>query len=213
MIPAVADGKLADFCDVFIEQGVFNVEQGKIILEAGLKYGLKPKVHCDEIVPIGGTEMCVDLGAVSVDHLIAITDKGIAKLAGSETVGCLLPGTSYFLKKPFAPCRKMIDAGCLLALATDNNPGSSRTENIQWILNVACLYYGLKPEEAFSMVTINAARAVEMDDTIGSLEVGKMPDFVIWDTDDLNEIPYHHSVNHVKEIIIGGELVSNNYKN
>jgi imidazolonepropionase len=210
MIPAVADQKLADFCDVFIEDGVFSVEQGQKILETGLKYGLKPKVHCDEIAPIGGTEMCVDLGAVSVDHLIAITDDGINKLAKSDTVGCLLPGTSYFLKKPFAPCRKMVDAGCLLALATDNNPGSSRTENIQWILNAACLYYGLKPEEAFSMVTINAAKAVGMHDTIGSLEIGKLADFVIWNADNLREIPYHHAVNHVKKIFVEGSLVYQN---
>jgi imidazolonepropionase len=207
MIPKVAAGKLADFCDVFIEDGVYSVEQGKRILEAGKKHGMDAKVHCDEIVPLGGTEMCIDLGAFSVDHLIAITEGGIGKLAGSETVGCLLPGTSYFLKKPFAPCRKMVDAGCLLVLATDNNPGSSRTENLQWILNVACLYYGLQPEEAFSMVTINAAKAIGLDDKIGSIEIGKSADFVIWDTDDIAEIPYHHAVNHVKSVAIGGHWV------
>lgn len=207
MIPKVAQENLADFCDVFIEDGVFSVEQGRKILETGLKYGMKPKVHCDEIVPLGGTEMCVEIGALSVGHLIAITDDGIGKLADSETVGCLLPGTSYFLKKPFAPCRKMIDAGCILALATDNNPGSSRTENLQWILDVACLYYGLKPEEAFSMATINAAKALGMEESIGSIETGKLTDFIIWDTDDLNEIPYHHAVNHVKSVVIDGKWV------
>ncbi len=204
MIPKVADEKLADYCDVFIEDGVFTVDQGKRILEAGLKHGLKPKVHCDEIVPLGGTEMCVELGALSVDHLIVITDKGIDALANSETVGCLLPGTSYYLKKPYAPCRRMIDAGCLLALATDNNPGSSRTENLQWILNVACLYYGLKPEEAFSMVTINAAKALGMEGEIGSIEPGKSADLVIWDAPDLSEIPYHHGLSHVSEVVISG---------
>ncbi len=207
MIPRVADEKLADFCDVFIEDGVFSVEQGRKILEAGLKHGMKPKVHCDEIVPLGGTEMSIELGALSVDHLIAITGDGIKALAGSDTVGCLLPGTSYFLNKPFAPCRKMIDSGCLLALATDNNPGSSRTENIQWVLNVACLYYGLNPEEAFSMVTINAATALGMQNEIGSLEPGKSADLVIWNTDNLAEIPYHHAVNHVGEVVIGGKWV------
>jgi len=204
MIPSVAEENLADFCDVFIEDGVFNVEQGRRILEVGLEHGLRPKVHCDEIAAIGGTEMCVKLGALSVDHLIAITDSGIEALAASDTVGCLLPGTSYFLKKPFAPCRRMIDAGCLLAIATDNNPGSSRTENIQWILNAACLYHGLRPEEAFSMVTINAAAALGMQDEVGSLEPGKMADFVIWNAEDLAEIPYHHAVNHAAEVVISG---------
>jgi len=207
MIPKVAGEKLARYCDVFIEDGVFSVEQGRKILEAGMKYGLKPKVHCDEILPIGGTEMCVELGALSVDHLIAITDSGIKALADSETVGCLLPGTSYFLKKPFAPARKMIDSGCLLALATDNNPGSSRTENLQWILNVACLYYGLEPAEAFSMVTINAAKALGLDGDIGSIEPGKYADFIIWEPDSLDEIPYHHGVSHVSEVFIGGKRI------
>jgi len=207
MIPAVADEKLADYCDAFIEDGVFSVEQGRKILEAGLEHGLRPKVHCDEIKALGGTEMCVELGALSVDHLIAITDNGIQKLADSDTVGCLLPGTSFFLKKPFAPCRKMIDAGCLVALATDNNPGSSRTENLQWVMTVACLYYGLKPEEAFSMTTINAAKAMGIDEITGSIEVGKRADFIIWDTPDLVEIPYHHGVSHVSEIVAGGKFI------
>jgi imidazolonepropionase len=166
--------------------------------------GLRPKVHVDEIVPLGGTEMACELGALSVDHLIATTDRGIEALAASDTVGCLLPGTSFFLKKPFAPCRKMIDAGCLLALATDNNPGSSRTENLQWILTTACLYYRLAPEEAFSMVTINAAAALGMQDQIGSLEVGKKADLVIWDVSDLADIPYHHAVNHAEKVVVGG---------
>jgi len=199
MIPAVAEAKLANFCDVFIEDGVFTVEQGHRILEAGLKHRLKPKVHCEEIV---------EMGALSVDHLIAITDSGIKALSGSETVGCLLPGTSYFLKKPFAPARKLIDSGCLVALATDNNPGSSRTENIQWILNAACLYYGLVPEEAFSMVTINAAKALGLENEIGSIEIGKSADLVIWNTDSLDEIPYHHGINHALEIFIGGKKMN-----
>jgi len=208
MIPKVAEEGLVEYCDAFIEEGVFSVEQGKRILEAGLKHGMKPKVHCDEIVPLGGTEMCVEIGALSVDHLIAITDVGIEALAGSDTVGCLLPGTSYYLKKPYAPCRKMIEAGCLLALATDNNPGSSRTENIQWILNAACLYYGLRPEEVFSMVTINAAASMGMQDEVGSIEKGKRADLVVWDASELAEIPYHHGVNHAVEVIAGGRWAS-----
>jgi imidazolonepropionase len=208
MLPKIAEERLADFCDVFIEKDVFTVEQGRRILEAGMSLGMKPKVHCDEIVPLGGTEMACGIGALSVDHLIAITDTGIKALAKSETVGCLLPGTSFFLKKPFAPCRKMIDAGCLLALGTDNNPGSSRTENIQWIMTTACLYYGLRPEEALSMVTINAAKALGSESEIGSLEVGKSADFVVWDCPDLAEIPYHHGVSHVSEVFIGGVQVT-----
>ncbi len=205
MLPAVAEENLAEFCDVFIEDGVFSVDQGRRILEAGRKLGLKPKVHCDEIVPLGGTEMCCELGALSVDHLIAITDDGIKALAESETVGCLLPGTSFFLKKPYAPCRKMIDAGCLIALATDNNPGSSRTENLQWIMTTACLYYGLKPGEALSMATINAAKALGIEKVTGSLEPGKRADIVVWDVDDLSEIPYHHGVSHVAEAVTCGK--------
>jgi imidazolonepropionase len=204
MIPKVADEKLADYIDVFIEKDVFSVEQGRRILEAGIKYGLKPKVHCDEIEPIGATEMCVEMGALSVDHLIAITDSGIKALASSNTVGCMLPGTSFYLKKSYAP-RKMIDAGCLLALASDNNPGSSRTENLQWIMTVGCLHYSLKPEEAFSMVTVNAAAALGLSDITGSIVPGKRADMVIWDTLDLAEIPYHHAVNHASEVIVDGK--------
>ncbi|MFH1676475.1 MAG: imidazolonepropionase [bacterium] len=207
MLPKIADENLADYCDVFIEKGVYSVEQGRRILEAGIKRGLKPKVHVDEIESLGGIEMCVGLGALSVDHLIAITDSDIEKLAASNTVGCLLPGTSFFLKKSYAPCRRMIDAGCILALATDNNPGSSRTENIQWILTVACLHYGLKPQEAFGMVTINAAAALGLQSEIGSIEKGKRADFVIWQTDNLEEIPYHHGISHVGEVYIKGKRV------
>jgi imidazolonepropionase len=211
MIPRVADEKLASYCDVFIEDsvGAFTVDQGRKVLEAGLKYGLKPKVHCDEIKSLGSdaARMCIELGALSVDHLIAITDESIGALAKSNTVGCLLPGTSFFLKKPYAPCRKMIDAGCLLALATDNNPGSSRTENLQWVLTAACLYYGLKPEEAFSMATINAAAALGLENELGSIEKEKWADMVIWDVDNPAEVPYHHAVNNVKSVIIAGERV------
>ncbi|HEX9746370.1 MAG TPA: imidazolonepropionase [bacterium] len=207
MIPAIAEEKLADFCDVFIEDGVFSVDQGRKILEAGIRHGLKPKVHVDELVPLGGTEMSIELGALSIDHLIAITDDGISKLAESETVGCLLPGTSFFLKKPYAPARKMIDSGCLLAIATDNNPGSSRTENIQWITTASCLYYGLTPAEVFSMVTINAAKALGIDDYTGSIEYGKSADLVIWDAPNMAEIPYHHGHNHVSTIFINGKLM------
>jgi imidazolonepropionase len=207
MIPRVAEEKLASYCDVFIEKGAFSVEQGRRILEAGLKYGLRPKVHCDEISSIGATRMCVELGALSVDHLIAITDESIGVLAKSNTVGCLLPGTSFFLKKSYAPCRKMIDAGCLLALATDNNPGSSRTENLQWILTTACLYYGLRPEEAFSMVTVNAAASMGLQNEVGSIEKGKWADLAIWDIDNLAEVPYHHAVNNVKGFFVGGASI------
>lgn len=202
MLPRVAAEGLAVNCDAFIEEGVFDVEQARRIFEAALAHGMRIKAHCDEMKAIGGTEMCVELGALSVDHLIAITDRGIEALAASDTVGCLLPGTSFFLRKPFAPCRRMIDAGCVLALATDNNPGSSRTENLQWILTAACLYYGLAPEEAFSMVTVNAAAALGLQDRAGSIEPGKAADMVVWDAPDLAEIPYHHSVNHVHSVIL-----------
>lgn len=205
MIPEVASQNLASYCDVFIEEGIFSVDQAERILKTAINHGMKPKAHCDEMNAIGATEMAIDLGALSVDHLIVITDSGIEKLAASDTVGCLLPGTSFFLKKPYAPARRMIDAGCLLALASDNNPGSSRTENIQWILTVACLYYGLTPEEAFSMVTINAAAALGVQNELGSIEPGKKADLVVWDSADLAEIPYHHGVNHAVEVIIDGQ--------
>ncbi len=207
MLPEVARQGLAEFIDVFVEKGVFSIEDGRRIIKAGLDAGLPAKIHADEIVPLGGAQLAVEMNAASADHLIAASDEGIAALATSDTVACLLPGTSFFLKKPYARARDMINAGCIIALATDDNPGSSRTENIQLVMTIACLYLGLSPAEAINACTINAAAAMRRADSIGSLEVGKRGDVVIMDVTDYRQIAYQYGVNHTWKVFKGGREI------
>ncbi len=208
MIPAVAARGLARFCDVFCEEGVFSVEQSRRILRAGREAGLAPKLHADELHPLGGAELAAELGAASADHLVRISDAGIAALAATGVPAVLLPGTSFFLgMKDFAPGRRLIDEGVVVALATDLNPGSSMTENMQFILTAACLAYGMTPAEAITAATLNAARAVRLDDEVGSLVPGKRADLLVLDVDDHRLLAYHHGVNHVARVIHHGEIV------
>ena len=210
MIPAVADRKLALFCDVFCEEGVFSIEESRLILKAAEKAGMRPKLHADELKWTGGAELAVQLKAVSADHLVCVSNKGITKLATSETVAVLLPGTSYTLgSDEIAPARKMMESGVIVALATDCNPGSSMTESLPMIISLAAVKYRMTAAESLSAVTVNAACAIGQGGRLGRLEVGLPADLVIWDMNDYRELPYHYGVNLAKTVIKKGKVVVN----
>lgn len=209
MIPLVAERGLAEFCDVFCEESVFTVEESRRILLAAQTAGLRLKLHADELHPTGGAELAAELGAISADHLIQVSDAGIAAMAEAGVVAVLLPGTSYFLgMKHFAPGRKMIDAGVPVALATDCNPGSSMTENMQFVMTTACLGYGFTAAEAITAATRNAAFAVGLGDEVGTLAPGKRADVLVLDVTKYRRLTYHHGVNHVRTVVHHGEVVT-----
>ncbi len=207
LIPQIAEEGLAEFCDVFCETGVFSAEESKEILSHGQRYGLKAKMHADEIDPVGGTEAAAELGAVSVEHLIAATDRGIDALSKAGTVAVLLPATSFYLNKPYARGKDMIKAGVPVAVATDYNPGSCPSLNIQLVMNLACWNYGMTPEQVLTAVTLNAAAACCRAGEIGSIEVGKWADFVLWDTQNLDYLFYRFGENLTHTVIKGGKIV------
>lgn len=210
MIPQVAKHKLAEFCDVFCEKNVFEIDDSRRILHAAKKHGLDIKLHADEFAPLGGAELAVELGAVSADHLMAISDNAIKMMAdkGNKTVAVLLPGTTFMLGlKSYAPARRMIDAGLAVALATDFNPGTSFTESLPMIMSIACVKMKMTPAEALSAVTVNAAAAVNRQDRVGSLESGKQADMVIWDCPSYKHIPYHFGVNLAELVIKKGKVI------
>lgn len=207
VLPIAASEKLADFCDVFTESSVFNVEQSRRILLAAQKLGLPSKIHADEIDPLGGSELAGEIGAVSAEHLIATRDSGIEAMARSKTVACLLPQTSLYLGKPFARARDMIEAGVPVAVATDFNPGSCPSLNLQLSMNLAYLKYRLYPEEVLTSVTLNAAAAIGMANKVGSVEKGKQGDLVIWNVQELSMLVYRMGSNQVKTVIKKGKTV------
>ena len=207
IMPQVANRSLAEFCDVFCEKGVFSVEQSKKLLLKAKELGLKLKIHADEIFPLGGTELAAELGAVSADHLLHASDKGINELAKESIVATLLPGTAFSLKESYARGRYIIDHGCAVALATDFNPGSCFTESIPLIFALATLYMGLTIEEAVTALTINGAAAVDRADRIGSIDVGKTGDVIILEFPSYKYIPYHIGVSCVEKVIKNGKLV------
>lgn len=198
MIPRVAEEKLAQFCDVFCDVGVFTVEQSRRILEAGKRYGLKPKLHADELSSFGGAELAAEVGAVSADHLLKASKEGIKALAEKNVIAVLLPGTAFFLSEDYAPAREMINQGVAVALSTDRNPGSSPTEATNLILTIACVKMKMLPAEALCAATINAAHAVGAAEICGSLEVGKKADIIIIEAPNHNYIPYHYGTNLVE---------------
>ena len=207
VMPKVANRKLAEFCDVFCEKEVFSVEQSKRLLIKAKELGFKLKVHADEIFPLGGTELATELGAVSADHLLHASDKGIAELATGGIVATLLPGTAFSLKESYARGRFIIDQGCAVALATDFNPGSCYTESIPLIFVLATLYTGITIEEAVTALTINGAAAIDRADRIGSIDVGKIGDVIILECPSYKYIPYHIGVSCVEKVIKNGNLV------
>jgi imidazolonepropionase len=208
LIPEIATQKLAEFCDVFCERGAFNLEQSKQILEAGKRYGLRPRIHAEQLSRTGGTQLAVKLGAASCDHLEKINRADIRALAKSKTVATLLPGCDFHMGlKRYAPARDLIDAGAIVALATDYNPGTSPTVSMPMILSLACTQLRLTPAEAITAATINSAYSLARDKHIGSLEVGKLADISIFDVDDYREIPYYFGMNTCHATIKRGEIV------
>ena len=206
MIPAVAAEGLARFCDVFCETGVFDAAQSRRILETGRQYGLVPKIHADEIDPIGGSQLAGELGAISAEHLIVCPEEGVQSLAAGGTVACLLPATSFYLNAAYAPARRLIEAGVPVALATDFNPGSCPCCNLQLAMNIACLKYRMTPEEVLTAVTLNGAAALGLAEQLGSVESGKQADLAIWNAPDLPYLCYRLGSSLVHTVLTKGEI-------
>ena len=208
MIPAVAEEKLAVFCDIFTEKNIFSIAESEKILLAAKDHGLKLKLHADELNPLGGAELAARVKAISADHLLMVSDNGIREMKKAGVIPVLLPGTAFFLgKQKYAPARKMIEVGLPVALATDYNPGSSFTQNMNLILSIACTQMKMTPAETITAATLNSARAIDIDKQAGSLEKGKMADIILLDIPNYQYIPYHYGMNHVKMVFHHGELV------
>ncbi|MBN2134162.1 MAG: imidazolonepropionase [Acidobacteria bacterium] len=208
MLPAVKESGLAKYCDIFTEEGVYSIEESRRIMRAAKDMGFELKFHADEMTDLGGGKLAAELGAVSADHLMFVSDESIKAMAKSGTAAVLLPGTSFFLMMSnYAPARKLIENGVPVALATDFNPGSSHTQSMQMIITLACLNMKMTIEEAISAATINAAYAIGLGDKAGSIEVGKWADMAIFDFKDYNELVYNWGVNHVERVIKKGSLV------
>ncbi|MDZ7808606.1 MAG: imidazolonepropionase [Gracilimonas sp.] len=203
MIPEVAE--LADYCDVFCEKGYFTVDETRKVLEKGIEYGLKPKLHTNQFNDIGGVEMAIELGAVSVDHLEVLSEEDVERLARSETIATVLPGVSYFLNIPYSPARKLLDAGALVALATDFNPGSSMTISMQLLMSMACTKMGMSVEEALCCATQNGAQALEKK-KLGCISPGFQADLLLLDTDNFKDLAYFFGENHVHTVIKKGKV-------
>lgn len=206
VMPDVAQDRLAEFCDVFCEQGVFSIEQSRRLLLAAREMGFGLKLHADEIVPLGGAGLAAELSAVSADHLLHASDADIHAMAREGVVATLLPLTAFALKEPYARGRQMIDAGCAVALATDLNPGSCFSGSIPLTFALACIYMQMSIEEAITALTLNGAAALNRADSIGSIEVGKKGDFAILNTDNYHFLPYYIGMNCVNATVKEGVL-------
>ena len=200
MLPKVAEEELAVFNDVFCEVGVFTPEQSERILQAGKKLGLIPKIHADEIESYGGAELAAKVGAISAEHLLKASDEGVRLMAEAGVIACLLPATALYLREEAAKGRAMIDAGVAVAISTDCNPGSSPTTSMPLVMNLACISMRLTPAEALVAATMNAACAIGMEEKVGSLEVGKQADVVMWNVSNYQELQYLFGVNHVGSV-------------
>ncbi|HYF84017.1 MAG TPA: imidazolonepropionase [Clostridia bacterium] len=211
VMPYVKKNGLAEFIDVFCEEGVFSPEESRIIMQKGKEQGFKLKIHADEIIPLQGAELAGAMGAVSADHLLAASEEGIAAMAKAGVTAILLPGTSFYLMLgKYAQARKMMEMGVRVAIATDYNPGTCPTENLQSIMTFACFGMKMTPEEIIKGMTLNAAYGVDRAREIGSLEVGKKADVVIFDAPNLEYIVYHFGINHVNTVIKSGKVVVEN---
>ena len=208
MLPVITGEGLADYIDVFCEKGFFSVEETEQIVRAGLQYGLRPKIHANQLHLSGGVETGVRLGAVSVDHLETMDAAAIGALAGSDTIGTLLPSAAFFLRMPFQPARELLDAGCALALASDYNPGSSPSGNMNLVVAMSCIGMRMLPEEAINAATINGAYAMSLGDRLGSITAGKRANLIITRrVPSLAYLPYAFGSNLVGGVMIGGEFV------
>ncbi len=207
LMPYVKEYELAEFADVFTEDSVFNYDQSKKYLEKAKGLGFGLKIHADEIEAIGGSVLAGEIGAVSCEHLIAINEEGLESMAKGGVTAMCLPATSFYLGANFAPARKMIDMGIPVAVASDFNPGSCPSLNLQFVMNLACIRYKMLPEEVLTAVTVNPACAIGRGDRVGTLEVGKQGDLVIWDAPDMDMLCYRFGSNLALQVIKKGELM------
>lgn len=207
MLPAVAREGLAEFCDVFCEDGAFTVEEARTILHSSYKYGLNAKIHADEITDTGGAGLAAEVKALSAEHLIQANDLGLEAMSSAGTIAVLLPGTSFFLGEEFARAGRMKELGIPIAVATDFNPGSNPNESLLLPMTLACLKYRLTPEEVLTAVTLNAAAAISRASRLGTVEVGKQADIVIWQAPDLEFLFYRYGVNLVRTVVKKGLVV------
>ncbi len=207
MIPRVAEKGLAEFCDVFCEERALDLGESRKVLETGKRYGLKPKIHADQLTPGGGAELAAEMGAVSADHLEFVSDAGIEQMARAGVVAVFLPGATFFLSmKKYPPARDMIEKGVAVSLATDLNPGSSMTESLPLMMTMGCTLYRMTPKEVIQATTIHAAKSVGREKAIGSLEPGKGADVLILDIPNYKYLPYHFGVDHVEYVIKAGKI-------
>ncbi|MEX0944502.1 MAG: imidazolonepropionase [Balneolaceae bacterium] len=204
MIPAVAEEKLAQFCDVFVEDSAFTVDEARLILEAGKKAGLKPKIHADQLTSCGGAELAAEVGAISADHLEHISDNGIRMMADQNVTAVTLPIASLYTHQPYLNCRRLIDGGVKVAVATDFNPGTAPTFDLELAMMLSCNHGRLTPSECLKGVTIHAARALGIHHITGSLEPGKKADFLLSDAMDINFWLYHYKGSSVQAVYIDG---------
>ena len=207
ILPRVAEEKLAQYCDVFCETGVVSVSQSRRVLETARLLGLGLKIHADEIDAIGGALLAGELGAISAEHLIATDDSGISALASSNVTACLLPQTSLYLNKSFARAREMIAQGVAVAVASDFNPGSCPSLNLQLSANLAYLRYRMTPEETLTALTLNAACAIGLGERLGTIEPGKQADLTLWNADGMELLCYRMGTNQVKAVVKRGKVV------
>ncbi|MGZ8516950.1 MAG: imidazolonepropionase, partial [Chitinophagaceae bacterium] len=206
MLPAIASEKLADYIDVFCETGFFSPQETETICRAGMSYGLKPKLHVNQLTSIGGIETGIKLNAISLDHLETMTDDDITKLSNSDSIGTLLPTAAFFLRMAFQPARKLIDAGSAVALATDYNPGSSPSGNMNLVVSMSCIQMKMLPEEAINAATINGAYAMDLQKELGSITVGKKANLILTKpVPSLAYIPYSFGSNLIDKVMIRGK--------
>jgi imidazolonepropionase len=207
MFPLVAQQQLAEAVDIFCEKGVFSIEQSRRYLQAAREQGFQLKMHADEIVPLGGAELAAELNCLSADHLLQASDEGIRALAEAGTVATLLPLTAFSLRENYARAREMIDAGCIVALATDLNPGSAFTASVPLLFALAGIYMKMTPEEAVTAFTLNSAAALGRADRIGSIDIGKQGDLILLQFPSYKFLPYHVGMNMVEHVIKNGKIV------
>ena len=208
MLPEIGESRLAEFCDVFCDRGAFTVEQSKRVLQAGRQWGLAPRVHAEQLSRTGAARLAILLRAASCDHLEHVNKSDIQALGKSETVATLLPGCDFHLGlQKYAPARELINAGAIVSLATDYNPGTSPTLSMPMILSLACTQLRMRPSEAIAAATINAAYALRREETIGSLEVGKQADMAVFEVADYREIPYYFGVDHCWMTLKRGHVI------
>ena len=208
MIPVVAEENLAEFCDVFCENGYFTLNDSRKILETAKEYGLTPRLHADEFVDSGAAGLSAEVGAISADHLMAVSNEGIQKMAEGGVIATLLPGTTLFLgKNKYAPGRKIIDSGCDVALATDYNPGSCTIQSMPQIISLANLHCGLSTDEAFKGATWNGAKAINRGKKLGAIVEGFQADMLFWELGAIEEIPYWMGSDRILNVMKKGKLL------